>query len=385
MAMRKAQVAVVRASGYELGSVRPAVERALDLIGGLESVVRPGARVFVKINHLPPPSPPERGIITHPKLAEAVLTLLRDLTPHIALGDDIHPANPDGFTVSGYRELCRRLGVELVNLRERGFVRVPCAGVVLREVFLARAVAEAEVLVDLPKLKTHSLTLFTGAVKNMYGAIPAGLRTRYHGEYPKPAEFGQLLVDIFSVAKPHLTVMDGIMAMEGAGPANGTLRPLGLVLAGRDAVAVDAVASRIIGIDPFRVGTTKAAHERGLGVGDLQEIEVLGEPTFAVAGRDFRLPPIPAGEIVGWFPQALTGFVTRRLRPQPKVATKRCVGCGACAAACPTGAAQLRAGKARIDRRRCIQCMCCHEACRFGAIVLPQSRWALVLGARRRR
>lgn len=381
--MGKAQVVVVRASDYELGSVRPAVEQALDLIGGLESVVRPGARVFVKINHLPPPSPPERGIITHPKLAEAMLILLRDITPHITIGDDIHLANPDGFTVSGYRDLCRRLSVELLNLRERGFVRIPCAGVILREVFLARAVAEADVLINLPKLKTHSLTLFTGAVKNMYGAIPAGLRTRYHGEYPKPTEFSQLLVDIFSVAKPHLTVMDGIVAMEGAGPANGALRSLGVVLASRDAVAVDAVASWIIGIDPFRVGTTKAANERGLGVGNLQGIEVLGEPIEAVP--DFHLPPITAGEIVGRFPRAFTGFVTRRLRSQPKVIIKRCVGCGACAAACPTEAAQLRSGKARIDRRRCIQCMCCHEACRFGAITLSRPLWALVFAPRQRR
>lgn len=368
----KARVALVRAQDYEPAGVRRALERALALLGGLEGVVPRGAKVFVKVNLLPPPSPPERGIITHPAFAEAVLALLKELTPHIVVGDDVHEAR--SFELGGYREMCRRLGVELLNLRERGFVEVALDGGVLKKVYIARAVREAEVLVNLPKLKTHALTTFTGAIKNLYGVIPAGLRTALHGEHPAPQEFAQVLVDIFAAARPALTVMDGIVAMEGAGPANGTPRPLGLILASPDAVAVDAVAQSAIGLDPLRVWTTYHAHRRGLGVGDLREIEVLGESLEGLRVRDFRLPPA-AGEMMGRVPAPLTRWATRHLQAQPVVVPARCVGCGACVRACPTGAAQLRGKKAWIDRKKCIRCMCCHEACRYDAIALHLDLW----------
>lgn len=365
--MAKSKVAVVRAQKYELSEIRSAMERAFQLLGGLERFIPKGAKVFVKVNLLPPPSPPERAIITHPVFTEGFLTLLRELTPHIVVGDDVHEAR--SFEVGGYKEMCRRLGVELLNLRERGFEEVSLNGGCLRSVFITKAVREADVIVNLPKLKTHALTTFTGAIKNFYGVIPTGLRTALHGEHPKPAEFSQVLVDIFSLVRPALTVMDGIVAMEGPGPANGTPRPLGLILASADAVAVDAVAQAIIGLEPLRVWTTYHAHARGLGVGDLGEIEIVGESLEAIKAKDFRLPPA-AGEMMGRFPARVTRWATRHLQAQPVVIPARCVGCGACVRACPKGAAQFRGKKAWIDKRKCIRCMCCHEACRYNAIEL---------------
>lgn len=371
--MNRAVVAVRRAHSYDEAEVRSAVAAALTDIGGLPAIVRPGAKVFVKINHLSPPSPPERGIITHPAFTAAVLALLQETTPHITVGDDLHPSTPDGFEVSGYRAMCDRLGVEIINLREVGFKRVDYPGEAVKEIYLAQVLLDADVVVNLPKLKTHSLTLFTGAVKNLYGAIPGGLRVIYHGQHKNPSEFNQLLVDIFAAARPHLTIMDGIVAMEGAGPANGSVRELGVVLASQDAVAVDAVASRIIGLEPGAVRTTRYASERGLGAGSPEEIETVGVPIESVAVPDFKLPPIPAGEIVGRAPRTLTRWITRQLVVRPRVVGKRCVGCGACARICPTSAATVAGGKARIDRRRCIRCMCCHEVCRFDAIALKRS------------
>ena len=365
--MGRTQVAVVRAEAYEPRGLRATVERALGLLGGIEGFVPRGAKVFVKVNLLPPPSPPERAIITHPAFTEAVLSLLRELTPRITVGDDVH--GPQSFELSGYRDVCARLGVELLNLRERGFTEIRVDGFVLEKVYIAKAVLEADVIVNLPKLKTHSLTVFTGAVKNFYGIVPAGLRTKLHGDHPKPEEFSQLLVDIFSVVRPALTVMDAVVAMEGAGPANGEPRRVGLVIASGDAVAVDATAQSIVGLNPMRVWTTRHAHLRGLGVGNPGEIEVLGEDLSSARAEDFRLPPA-AGEVVGRFPRTFTRWATRHLQARPVVVSARCVGCGACVRACPTGAASLVNRRARIDKRSCIRCMCCHEACRYNAIEL---------------
>ncbi|NOX45315.1 MAG: DUF362 domain-containing protein [Caldiserica bacterium] len=361
------RVAVVRAETYESASLKAAVAQALDLLGGPERFVPRGAKVFVKVNLLPPPSPPERAIVTHPAFAEAVLTLLREITPRITVGDDVDGS--ESFEVTGYRRICDRLGVELINLRERGFVEVGVDGDVLEKIYIAKAVLEADVVVDLPKLKTHALTRFTGAVKNLYGIIPAGLRKRLHGDHPEPDEFCRVLVDILRVARPALTVMDAVVAMEGAGPANGTPRDLGLVIAGADAVAVDAVAQMIIGLDPLGVGTTRSAHARGLGIGDPAEIEVVGEGIATVRPEGFRFPPA-VGEFMGRLPPALIRWIVGHLQARPVVTRGRCVSCGACVRACPVGAVNLRGEAARIDRRSCIRCMCCHEACRYGAIEL---------------
>lgn len=371
--MDEAQVAVKAVHAYNEEEIRSAVAAALVEIGGLPAIVQPGDRVFVKINHLSPPSPPERGIITHPTFTGAVLSLLKEITPHITVGDDIHPSTPDGFEVSGYRALCKQLGVDLINLREVGFKRVDFAGEVLKEIYLAQALLEADVIVNLPKMKTHSLTLFTGAVKNLYGAIPGGLRVAYHGQHKNPDEFNQLLVDIFAAARPHLTIMDGIVAMEGAGPANGSLRNVRAIIASRDAVAVDAVACSIVGIEPFAVSSTRYAHERGLGVGDPSRITVVGGSIEDLAVSGFRLPPVQAGEMVGRAPRFLTRWITRQIIVRPRVAVRKCVGCGACARICPTGAATVERGKARIDQKACVRCMCCHEVCRFDAIALRRS------------
>ncbi len=374
LADTKSVVAVARADDYQGRALTAALERAFALLGGLERFVRPGERVFVKINHLPPPSPPERAIITHPWFARAVAEQLLDITPHVLVGDDLRAAGRKGFSISGYAEAFRDLPVELVHLPEQGYARVSCPGEVLRETYIARAALEADVVVNLPKLKTHSLTLFTGGVKNMYGLLPSGLRVRYHGEHPKPEEFCRLLADLYVLVRPALTVMDGIVGMEGAGPAAGTPRRIGAVIAGADAVAVDAVTCHLVGIPPLRVPTTKIAQARGIGTGVLEEIAVVGEASSPV--RDLALPPTAPARFLDLLPRPLSAWATRHMSPRPWVLAERCVGCGACVAACPTGAASLDAGKARIDHKACIGCMCCHEACRYGAVALRRGRLA---------
>ena len=365
---RTGRVAIARARRYDRDEIRAATTKALAFLGGVESIIRPTDRVFVKTNHLNPPSPAERGIVTHPVFVEGVLSVLRDATSHLVVGDDVDSRLGDGFQVSGYRAMAERLGVRLVNLREEGFVEVDCRGTILGKVLVSRTALEADRIVDLPKLKTHSLTLFTGAVKNLYGAIPAGLRTRFHGEYTKSADFAQVLVDLFSVLRPCLTLMDGVVAMEGDGPAGGKLRELGILLASEDAVALDAVACRVIGLDPLAVETTRFAAERGLGIGRLERIELLGEPLDAVAASDFKLPTGAPSRLLSRIPPPIARAIVRQLSARPVVLLDRCVGCRECERICPVGAATVSDGKAHINRPLCVRCMCCHEVCRFSAI-----------------
>ncbi len=370
--MKHAKVSLRGIHKYRSGILHQALVQALSLLGGLENIVRPGSHVFVKINHLSPPSPPEEAIVTHPAFTREVLLLLKDMGCTITVGDDIQAKQKNGFQISGYRELCNELGIRLVNLKETGFRRIRLEGKVLKEAFVSPLVLESDYLINLPKLKTHSFTVFTGAVKNMYGIIPHGLRSSYHRQFFKNELFSQMLVDIFSCAPPNLNIMDAIVAMEGEGPSAGNPKRVNLILASLDAPALDAVASKIIGLDPFDVLTTQFASERGLGTGQLEKIDILGEKIQDVRVKDFRQSSIAVGLIRRRIPAFLHAFVQDQLILMPEIIKKRCTGCWECVDICPAGAARKQDKAASIDRSCCIHCMCCHEVCRFHAVKLKQ-------------
>jgi len=376
MHLDKTKLSITRAHAYEYGGVHAAVQKGLDLIGGLSAFVPAGSKVFVKINHLSPPSPAERGIVTHPVFTEAVLSLLKEITTDITVGDDIDYAEPSGFEVSGYDRMCQKMGVKLLNLREEGFVQKSCDGYILRQAYVSKAILDADVIINLPKMKTHSLAVFTGAVKNLYGILPGGIRHKYHAAHAARWDFSQMLVDVYTLAMPQLNIMDGIMAMEGAGPAGGPLRNVGVVLACADAVAVDSVASQIIGLKPTDVRTTDYAAQRGIGIADPQYIDVVGETIDSVKVADFQHPAGTSSALMGRAPKFLDGFVINNfVDARPKVVKKNCTGCGECEKVCPVQAVVVSNEIAKVNDGICIKCMCCHEVCRYDAIV-PRKAFA---------
>jgi uncharacterized protein (DUF362 family)/ferredoxin len=369
----KTKVAVVRCPSYEEPRLRDAVGRSLDLIGGLGAIIGPGSKVFVKINHLSPGSPPERAIVTHPLFTRQVLAFLKDVGADITVGDDIQSGAIDGFEVSGYAGMCREMGVRLLNLKSAGFKEVPCpGGEALRSVHISSAVLDADHIVDLPKLKTHSFTSFTGAVKNMYGVIPYGSRLDLHSRFSGSEAFSRMLVDVFACVPPRLTLMDGVMAMEGAGPAGGAPRFVGLVLAGRDAVAVDAVAQDLVGFRREDVETTVGAGRRGLGRTDPGAIEIAGETIEDARVKRFRKAVLPVGLLKRRLPSFLYAYISGELILSPEVVPASCTGCEECFRVCPRRAIVMEAGLARILGEPCIRCLCCHEVCREGAVRLRQ-------------
>lgn len=367
----RAKVSIVPAQEYDSKKLHSAIRTSLALIGGIDSMVRPGCRVFVKINHLSPPSEADKGIVTHPVFVEAVLEILKEAGAEITVGDDIQSVPEDGFRISGFRQMCERVGVKLINLRDAGHVETGCAGHFLDKVYVSSPVLEADVIVNLPKLKTHSLTVLTGGVKNMYGVIPQGLRTKYHSEYAGNANFSRMLTDILSVVKPRLTIMDAVIAMEGNGPANGKLRKAGLILAGNDTVALDAIAAGMVGAQPADVLTTRFSHEQGLGVGNLDQIDVVGQTLNEVTITDFSLPRSTGGmaaTLAGRLPGPLRAFLQEQLVAKPRLHVTRCTQCRACEKACPVSAIEVGDSGSTINLSLCIGCLCCNEVCRFGAI-----------------
>jgi uncharacterized protein (DUF362 family)/Pyruvate/2-oxoacid:ferredoxin oxidoreductase delta subunit len=370
--MKKTTVSIQHASTYDEKEIRQALFKSLGSLGGLEHIIKPKSKVFVKINHLSPPSPPEDMIVTHPIFTKEVIRLLLDIGCDVTVGDDIQSKQEDGYLVSGYRKICDALGVRLVNLKEIGFREVLCQGQVLTKAYISPMVLDTDFLINLPKMKTHSFTSFTGAIKNMYGIIPHGLRCHYHREYRQAEVFSQMLVDIFSCVPPHLNIMDAIYAMEGEGPSGGSSRKVGLVLSSSDAVALDAVASMITGLDPMQIHSTAIAFDRGFGTARMEDMEILGENIQDVQVKNFKQSAIASSLIRKHLPAFLHGFVQSQLVLIPRVLPKKCTSCDECVDICPTQAAHMLEGKAKIEKSICIHCMCCHEVCRFHAIELGQ-------------
>ncbi len=363
---------MVRASDYRHDELQAALRKALSLVGGLEKFLKPKAKVFVKINHLSPEAPAERGICTNPVFSAEVLRLLKEYGLEITIGDDIQSKGKDGFLITGYRQLSEELGIRLVNLKEYGFKEVKTNGEVLKKAYISPLVLESDFVINLPKLKTHSFTVLTGAVKNMFGVIPHGLRLEYHRRFVRSDIFSQMLVDLFSSARPHLTIMDAIDAMEGEGPSAGRKKRVGVILVSEDAVAVDAVASRIVGLNPLDIMTTFHAHQRGLGTGAIANIEVVGERISDVEIRDFKHSAVAVGFLRRKIPAFLYAYIQSQLVLTPEVARDTCEACLECINICPSHAAKLEHSSVHIDNSLCIHCMCCHEVCRFQAIRLKQ-------------
>lgn len=228
-----------------------------------------------------------------------------------------------------------------------------------------RILYEADVVINVPVLKTHALTLLSGAVKNLFGVIPGQLKAEMHAVVRNSTEFAELLVDLFQALPASiLHVMDAQRGMDGQnGPTGGRTLAIGRLLASRNAVALDSVMALLCGVEPARVPFLRIAGERGLGPVRRADIDITGDIT-PVPG--FRLPsPLLAG--------ALTGITARAYplaRSEPLLARKRCIRCGRCADGCPVDAITMDPFP-RIDRRKCITCYCCSETCPVRALVIP--------------
>jgi uncharacterized protein (DUF362 family)/NAD-dependent dihydropyrimidine dehydrogenase PreA subunit len=332
--------------------------------------VRPGQRVLIKPNLLRAAAP-EKAVTTHPAVVRAAVAAVREAGAAAWVGD-----SPGGIEwgvtervleETGVGPTAVEAGAEIQDFDAGGAEAVECPdGVVLKRFALARAVREADVVLSLPKLKTHGQALYTGAVKNLLGCLPGGGKIRVHQLAPKSRQLAAALLDIYAVVRPRLALIDAVVAMEGNGPGHGDPRPVGLLIASEDAVAADAVACRLIGYPARAVHILKQAEERGLGVGDLRKIEVVGLPLEAAMVRGFVRPSNFAFEMV---PSFLMKLIGGGVSVRPDIIQESCHQCGLCRRSCPADAI---AGEDRlvIDHAKCVRCFCCHELCPHGAIAL---------------
>jgi len=338
--------------------IEAAVEQAFDAFAPAVN----GRTVLVKPNILGAVAP-ERHINTHPSLVRAtVRALKRRGAARVMVGD-----NSGMFAYGPNEQTARTAGIfdaaegHYVNLGASP-VKVPVKSRFANDLAFSREVIEADLLVSLPKMKTHVATTLTGAVKNSYGHLVGGEKTMLHRVAVGPMAFAEAVVDVFQVRRPDFILLDAVTAMEGQGPSGGQLREVGRVLASDNAVALDAVMAAMMGLEPRRIPLLRIAEERGLGPDDLEAIEISGP--FEVLPK-FKVPPVGMG--MGTLIARIGSYV---LVQQPVVRRSKCVKCGSCVKACPVAAIVMSDSGPVIDYKKCISCFCCHEMCRYEAMDL---------------
>jgi len=370
-----ASVSISKCNSYDTKEVQGAVDSCLDKLGGLSSLIKPDDRVLIKPNILIA-KPPEEAVTTHPALIEAIIMVIKKAGAVPLVGD-----SPGGLVgnvgehwkVTGIEEVCNRLNVEILNFESSGVYEKRING---NHYHIAKPVLDADFIINVPKIKTHGLTILTCAIKNMYGTIPGLTKVNYHKEAPKPSDFAELVVDIFALSKPGLNIVDGIIGMDGNGPSAGNPKEMGLILASTDAIAVDSLICQILGKNPLKVPTNKNAYERELGEADINKIKVLGYQPDVI--DDFKWSPNIASSL-DMVPSFISKGLMRFWWSRPVIDPEVCTKCGKCVKNCPVEALSVGVKIPEFDYPECINCMCCMEMCPEKAVKLEKSMLSKLL------
>lgn len=379
--MEETQVYAASCPDYEQAEV--CIRALVEQMGGMGRFVRPGERIVLKANLLRA-APPESAICTHPAVVEAVARLVKE-----AGGTPVICDSPGGalhkeavlrslYEKTGMAAAAAAAGAELSMDSSTRTVSLP-EGKVLRQAEIITPVAEADGVIDLCKMKTHVLMSMTGAVKNLFGVIPGLSKVGYHATHPDHATFADVLLDLTGYVKPRLSLMDGILAMEGDGPgSSGTPRQAGLLLASANPLALDTAAGAIMNLPRQDNPVLLAAERRGLTPCRMEDVELIGGTVEELRMADYKFPASTKSNLMdflGPLARPAERLCKKALSQTPRIDGAKCVGCGICAKSCPGQAIAMTAPgkKARISQNACIHCYCCHELCPQRAVELHQS------------
>ena len=407
------RVALVKCDSYKQAEVDAAVRKAVELLGGLEEIFNGSAdhakahalgakaitkesRLVLKPNLLAK-NPPERACTTHPAVFEAVGKLLQEEGyTNLKYGDS--PGNPVAKPENiaadcGLKEAAGRLGIPFGNFESGVEIEYP-EGKIADKFIICREIIDADGIINVCKMKTHQMVRVTGAVKNTFGCVYGINKASSHAKFSAVENFAGMLADLNNVVRPKLHIMDGIVAMEGNGPQNGNPKPMNMILASTDPVAIDGLFCHLVDLKPELVPTNKAAAEQGVGTYDnitvITEEGVLTAKEAAEKYGDKEFNVQRGKEYKGKL-QAVR-FLVPFLQKKPVVKENKCIGCGICVESCPVEGKAIHIikhgekqtadrkgrGTAFYDYDKCIKCYCCQEMCPEDAITVKKSLLARI-------
>ncbi len=367
--MKKNQIAISRINNDD---VKKSVYAALELISAKELFDKPNLKILLKPNILSAKEP-ERAVTTHPEIIRTVIQWLKQFNPSKIIvaessGTYKRGATDEAFKESGIQKVCESEKIEWTSFertqRKTYSIKNP---LVLEEIVASDLLEDVDIIINLPKIKTHGQCILTCCIKNMFGTLILGNKARIHAKFPTKDRFGAALADIYSVSKPQLTIIDGYLCQEGQGPSAGDIVKLDLIIAGYDPVALETAVCKIIDFNPREISYIIKAEEKGLGSTDLSKCEILGESINNVK-RKFKKPKTHIISLP--LPRKIAEYVGNVIfKSTIKFNKSKCILCGTCWKNCPAGAITppkvLDKDKyAPIwNKNKCISCYCCAELC----------------------
>lgn len=367
----KSSVSIVKCQHYEERLVLSGLQRALDLIGGIHTFVKRGDRVLLKPNLLYGKSP-EKAVTTHPFLIKGAIQMIKEAGGSPILGDSPGVGSALGVAgKAGIKRIADAMGCPIIEFN-RPVLPKGRKGAIFKNIEIDQAVFEADVVINLPKWKTHAQMLLTLGVKNLFGCIPGPRKALWHLKAGEDRQtFAQILLDVYHIIQPSLTILDGIIGMEGNGPNSGRPIPIGLILASGDSLSLDQVVCDLLGILRESLLTNRVAFEQGV---EKDGIDILGEKVEEVKISNFKFPTLSQ---MDWgLPSFLSKALKNTLTSKPMVDQEICNMCGQCVEICPPRALVRKEKNLIFDYGRCIRCFCCLEICPEGAISI-KAGWAL--------
>lgn len=368
------KVIVQECSDYSIDNLTVKINTGIEKLGGWGKYIKAGDAVLLKINLIGPKTS-ESAAITHSEFVRALTRILKDKGCIVWVGDSSGGAiagiapTANSFIVAGHEKVAKEEGAIIKNFDREGVVEVQPRGKFKESMYLAKPIFDADVVINLPKLKTHSATIYTGAIKNVFGCIPGLRKAMYHKIAPDKEDFGEILADIHQAAKFDLHIMDGITAMEGEGPTAGSVYNANKILISEDPLALDAVAINMLGMTVADIPVLNSAIKRKLGQWDIEHIKIEGDYEYIPKLKDYKLPKNFRNnkkknskamiKVIDFF------------KTKPVINIKKCKSCNMCVESCPVKAIDINT-KA-IDYSKCIECMCCHELCMHKAVDLKSN------------
>ena len=367
------KVVIEECSSYDIDKIINKVNDGIEKIGGWEKFVKPNDRVLLKVNLIGPKTA-ESAAVTNSEFVRALTRILKSKGCIVWIGDSAGGAiagiapTAKALITSGLEKVAAEEGAVIKNFDREGVVEVVPVSMKDEKMYIAKPLFDADVVINLPKVKTHSAGIYTGAVKNLFGCIPGLRKAKYHKMAPDPRDFGNIIVDIHKAVKIKLNIMDGIESMQGEGPTAGEVYKSNKILISDDPLALDTIAVNMLGIKVEDVPILFTAQKRNLGETRIEDIEIVGDYDKIPHLQGFKLPKrfySTKKQNYNAVIKVIDFFKTR-----PVINHKKCKNCNLCVESCPVGAIDRKTKI--INEKLCIECMCCHELCINKAVELKK-------------
>lgn len=364
---------IEKCNNYHEQQIKQALTNLLAPFGGIAKIAWPGAKVLIKPNMLSCREP-EKAATTHPALIKELALMCAEAGAEVFIGDSppaIFGRTEEFWNRTGFSGAAKESGAKLICFEtgEKQLLKFVSNSLDVA-IPITQAYFDADSVVNLCKMKTHHLTRITGAIKNLYGLVPGLQKAHWHKIFARSKEFGTFIADFSHKLPCTMHIMDGIVGMDGQGPAGGSPYNAGLLFASDSSVAIDLAFCELAGISANSVSVLKRAKELNWGPASLEEVNYKGPPIDELKFKNFSVPGRSSTDII---PTAVMSLFQRLVRAYPVLKKGKCIKCGRCAKICPAKAIEMGSSLAEFDYSLCISCFCCLEVCPVDALEVKPS------------